>query len=171
MPVPARHPDVATLAFLLGTWRGSGRGDYPTIDGFVYEEEVVFSHSGKPFLGYRQRTWDPHGAPLHSETGYLRAPRPDQAELVVAQPTGIAEIHTGTVSGTSLQLAATHVGVSPTAKHVAAVTRTLSVEGDTLTYRLEMAAVGQPLQFHLEATLDRVSQGDETGGQPPPSST
>lgn len=151
---PALHPDLEPLAFLIGTWRGRGRGDYPTIAGFVYEEEVEFAHAGKPFLAYRQRTWDPEGLPLHSEAGYLRLPG-HTAELIIAQPTGVTEIHTGPLDGTTLTLRAQTVGLSPTAKEVTAVARRLHVDGDVLGYQLDMAAVGQPLQFHLTAELRR----------------
>lgn len=156
MTSPAVHPALAGLEFLLGRWRGSGRGEYPTIDSFTYREEVEFTHAGKPFLVYHQRTWDQAGAPLHTEVGYLRPIGTDTAELVIAQPTGVTEIHTGDVAGTSLRLTAAQIGLSPTAKSVTAVTRQLEVAGNELTYRLEMAAVGQELQLHLEATLRRV---------------
>ena len=65
------HPGIAHLAFLLGTWHGKGRGDYPTIEPFEYDETVVFGHGGKPFISYSQRTRGAEG-PLHTETGYVR---------------------------------------------------------------------------------------------------
>jgi hypothetical protein len=46
------HPDLNPLAWMVGTWRGKGRGDYPTIESFEYAHEVVFNHDGRPFLNY-----------------------------------------------------------------------------------------------------------------------
>lgn len=154
------HPGVAVLAPLLGTWSGRGAGDYPTIEPFGYLEEVTFDHIGKPFLIYRQRTKaTDDGRPLHAETGYLRAPSPDRVELVLAHPTGVTEIQEGTLSSTGptmeLELTATAIGRTSSAKEVTALSRSIRVEGDQLTYTVRMGAVGQPLQDHLTATLHR----------------
>lgn len=147
------------LEFLLGTWEGEGRGEYPTIESFTYREHVTFSHVGKPFVFYQQKTSSPQGQPLHAEVGYFRVPESGVVELVIAQPTGMAEMHTGRVVGTDIELSAQEVVRTPSAKSVTAVKRSISVDGDVMKYRLDMAAVGQPIQFHLEATLRRATGG------------
>jgi len=158
--VPDLHPDVAALAPLLGTWAGHGAGDYPTIERFEYVEEVTFGHTGKPFLVYGQRTKaTDDGRPLHAETGYVRVPSPDRVEWVLAHPTGITEIEEGAldINGATItmELAATNIGRTASAKSVTALGRSIHVDGDELTYTLDLGAVGRPLQHHLAATLRR----------------
>jgi hypothetical protein len=152
------HPGIAPLAFLLGTWRGSGRGVYPTIDDFAYDEEVTIGHMGKPFLRYEQRTKRAGtGEPLHTEVGYWRASG-DGAELVIAQPTGVTEVLAGPIDGTSVAVTSVQVGLAPTAKEVVTTERRVTVDGDTMRYTLLMGAVGQEHQVHLEATLTRATR-------------
>lgn len=152
------HPDLDPLASLVGAWRGEGHGEYPTIDSFDYLEEVEFSHVGKPFLAYTQRTRDARtGLALHAECGYLRPAGAGRVELVIAQPSGIVEVHEGSVDAGRIELASVGVLTSPTAKACTAVTRCLVVEADELRYDLAMAAVGLPLTHHLTAVLGRVS--------------
>ena len=183
------HPDCEQLGFLLGVWRGAGEGSYPTIESFGYTEEVTFSHVGKPFLAYTQKTKHAvSGAPLHAEAGYLRAVGAGRVEFVVVQPSGIVELHSGTVDrgtvdggtvdggtvdggtvdggtvdGGALVLQIDGVHTTPTAKSVTDVHRQIWVEQHagvtTLAYQVSMAAVGEPLTHHLRATLVQQSSG------------
>ncbi|MQY31887.1 peroxynitrite isomerase [Nocardia aurantia] len=159
-PPVAPHPDIAHLAPLLGTWRGSGHGEYPTIEPFDYHEEIRFGHVGRPFLTYRQRTRHAgDGRSLHAETGYLRSAGPDRVELILAHPTGVTEICEGSVKvtddGLQLDLDSKHIGLSTSAKLVTALGRSLVLTGDSIDYTLRMAAVGQPTRHHLAASLRR----------------
>lgn len=154
--MPDLHAACEPLAFLLGTWSGQGSGEYPTIEPFKYNETISFGHAGKPFLSYSQKTADASsGQPLHAEVGYLRAVGDDRVELVLVQPSGILEVHSGQVVGTSLELTCEAVHLAPTALSVTDVVRTVSVAGTVLTYSVAMAAVGVPLTHHLDATLHR----------------
>lgn len=158
--MPDLHPDVAPLATLLGVWAGQGVGEYPTIETFGYLEEISFGHVGKPFLSYVQKTKAvDDGRPMHGETGYLRVPTPGRVELILAHPTGVTEIGEGPLTAAGdvieMDLAATTIGRSASAKEITALGRVIRVDGDELTYTVSMGAVGQPLQQHLTATLRR----------------
>lgn len=164
MPPPL-HPQLVPVERLLGTWTGRGRGEYPTIRPFEYAESITFSHVGKPFLAYSQRTRSIGGdgapaQPMHAESGYWRFPEPGRVELVLSHPTGVVEIEEGTVEfrldgSMVIDLATTAVALTASAKDVSALRRRFEVHGDTIDYSVSMAAVGAPLQHHLSATLHR----------------
>jgi hypothetical protein len=147
---------------LLGTWRGRGSGEYPTLDeDFTYAQEVTFSHDGRPFLRYEARAWliDADGAPLRPsarESGWWRLQPDGRVEALITQPTGIAEIAVGHATGETVDLATHEVALAPTAKQVDATRRRYTLADDgTLDFVHDLAAVGQPLQHHLSARLHR----------------
>lgn len=144
------------VSFLLGTWRGSGVGHYPTIEAFSYEEEAVFTHTGRAFLVYSSKTRHPDtGAPMHSETGFIRVVDDHRLEVVVAHAFGITEVSEGTVDGSLIEVRSTALTSSTTAKRVDAVSRFLEVRDDELRYEIGMAFGGHELQNHLSAHLRR----------------
>lgn len=149
---------------LVGQWSGSGRGFYPSITPFGYTEEVTFTAvAGKPFLAYSQRTRHAtEDRPLHAESGYWRwLENGRRLEVVMAHPTGVAEILEGDLvvveGGLDLVLESSSIALTATAKEVRATRRRFEVRGDVLRYSVAMASVGLPLQEHLEAELRRVS--------------
>ena len=157
------HAVCEALAPLVGVWRGSGGGHYPTVPDFSYLEDLEFSHIGKPFMAMAQRTRDPNSdAPMHSEFGYLRPQPHSNIELVVAQPTGVVEIHVGSVVTTAeslvLDFRTERVEGTRTAKPITEVRRRLEVSGKQLISEMWMAAMGEPLTHHLRAKLTRTDE-------------
>lgn len=156
------HPDVMPLAFLLGQWHGNGHGDYPTIDAFDFGQELGFSHDGRPFLHYLSRTWmmedGQPGRPLAVESGFLRVKpeNPDaNLELLLTHASGFVEIYLGTVDGAKIELQTDAVVRTSTAKEYTAGHRLYGLVDGKLMYAYDMAAVGQELQPHIWATLER----------------
>jgi hypothetical protein len=87
--------------------------------------------------------------------GYLRM-TPQGPELVIAQGIGVAEVEVGSVEGDRLELRSTQVLLSPTAKPIKSVARSIWLEGDALRYTLRMALGDRALTHHLSASLRRV---------------
>lgn len=153
---PPLHPALEPLEFLMGTWKGKGAGMYPDIDDFDFLEVASYSHVGKPFITYAQRTSDAvTGQPLHAETGYIRPVGGDRAEMIVAHPTGVVEIHDVEIKGSSLLITSSSVVSTPSAKRVDGVIRQLSVARNDMHYAVQMAAMGHGMRPHLEAVLSR----------------
>jgi hypothetical protein len=141
---------------LGGVWKGEGRGSYPTIQDFKYTETTSFNHVGKPWIGFSQSTKSKEsGAPLHSESGFIRLLPEGNIELAVAHTFGIVEIYTGSMEELEdhfiLKLKSIAVVSSPSAKVVESTERLIEIYPDLLRYRFLMA----PHQLHLEAELKR----------------
>jgi hypothetical protein len=151
---PGLHPSLGPVLGLLGSWRGEGKGQYPTVQPFSYKEEVRFAHDGRPLLSYEQRTRR-DGTPSHGERGYWRLLEGGRVELVLTHTTSITEIAEGTVADGRIDVRSTHVHGTSTAKEVLMLERSYHLEGDVLRYELRMEAVGQPLSGHLMAELRR----------------
>lgn len=150
------HESLAPLAVLLGTWRGAGLGEFPTVEPFRYEEEIRFWHLGTPFLVYAQRAWAPAGgAVLHSEMGFWRPQDGGRLDVALAHPLGVVEIAEGAVSGARFELSSTAIGRAANGEPVTRLERRYEVTGDTLGYEVWMATAEVPLAPHLSASLRR----------------
>ena len=163
---PDLHPALLGLLPFIGVWRGRGGGDYPTIEPFEFGQEVRISHDGRPFLRYESRAWliEPDGTPIRPafrEIGWWRpvmadGKATDEVEVLLTAPTGVLSLFLGRVDGVRVELATDVVMRTATAKEVTAEQRLYGIVDRALLYAQEMAAMGQPLQAHLSAKLDRV---------------
>ena len=117
------HPDLNPLAWLVGTWRGKGRGDYPGIESFEFNHEVVFNHDGRDFLNYFSRSWILNAdgeivKPGPSEVGFWRIKPNNILEVLISHSTGITEGWVGHFDGPKMHLVMDQPYSSPTAKIV-----------------------------------------------------
>lgn len=165
------HPDLMPVVWLLGTWHGTGHGEYPGVDRFTFDQEVAISHDGRPFLHYFSRTWRTDGDgglrsdPGELETGFLRVVPGDaddagdsaeaSIELVLAHPDGYADVWYGAVDGARLTLATDVVARTVTSMDYSAGQRMYGLVDGDLMYALDMAAHGQPMQSHMWGRLRR----------------
>ncbi|MDT9593540.1 FABP family protein [Nocardioides zeae] len=157
------HPACGPIAWMLGTWRGNGHGNYPSIEPFQFGQELIFTHDGRPFFHYMARSWvvDEQGEKVREgaiETGFLRAKtdgEPGEVELLLAHNTGIVEIWAGNAADGKVEIVTDAIGRVEGAQEVTGGKRLYgNVEGELL-YAYDMAAEGHELQSHTWARLQR----------------
>lgn len=156
------HPQCAPLAWMVGRWAGNGHGEYPTIEGFSFGQEIVVQQDGRPFLHFMSRAWivDADGTFVREaaqETGFIR-PQPDRTlEVVMTHNLGYVEIWHGEIHPEQprFEIVTDAVARTASAKQYDGGKRLYGyVDGDLL-YAFDMAAMGQELQPHTHAQLKR----------------
>ena len=149
---------------MIGTWRGNGHGDYPTIEKFQFGQELIFQQDGRPFIHYISRAWIDDDEGNRCATPRRRpasSGRRRTARSRWCSPTTPASSRSGTASSTPTSRGSRS---SPTRSPAPRPPRSTSagkrlygyVEGDLL-YAYDMAAMGQQLQPHIWARLQRDS--------------
>jgi hypothetical protein len=162
---PDLHDQCIGLLPLIGVWRGTGQVVYPTIDGpFTFGQQIVFAHDGRPFLSYESRAWllGPDGEvlrPAARETGFWRPQPGGELEVLITHATGITELFYGRARDLkSWEIKTDAVVRTASAKEVVASHRLYGiVKGGVLAYVDEREMMGQPLQPHLSAELNRIA--------------
>jgi len=150
---------------LEGTWRGEGRGGYPTIDSFDYREKLVFTRRNETTLAYDQRTEKcMHGTDeyltSHWENGFISILENGDLELVNAQSGGRGEVLTGHIEvlDSVIRLHFTSKALINDARMVSTA-RVFELEDDQLRYEMEMSTTKvAELTQHLAITLERVRE-------------
>ena len=155
------HQDLYPLAWLVGTWRGKGQGEYPSTKPFTFEQEVTFNHDGRPFLTYYSRSWlvqeeSDELIPAAQETGFWRVKPNNVLEVILAHNTGIAEGWVGRFDVAKIQLVMDQGYSAPSAKLVTGGTRLYGLVEGELFYAYDMEAQGHQLQAHVWSTMERV---------------
>lgn len=170
---PSLHRLLAPFAAYVGTWRGVGRVEYPTIEPAWYGQQITLDHDGRPFLRYASRSWVlDDGRPLACESGFWRAVPPEtgdpaawpsgtRLEVLLAHASGVTEVLVAAPTAEGFEMASDIVARTTSAKPVTATRRLYGVAEGTLVYVLEMAAMGQPMTPHLSARLLRVVGGND----------
>jgi hypothetical protein len=154
------HRDLMPVAWLVGTWRGSGRGEYPNIESFDYAQEVSFNHDGQDHLSYFSRTWviDSNKdivKPYNSEVGFWRIRDKEVLEVVLSSNSGSNEGWLGLVRGPKIQLAMDKAYESPSSKAISAGSRLYGLVDGQLFTSLDVAKDGHELQAYMWSTLER----------------
>ena len=154
------HPDLVAIAWMVGRWEGTGKGQYPGVEEFDFGQQIDFSHNGRNYLHYLSQTFemDADGRalrPLTMETGFWRPQRDGSIEVVMCDPDGFAEIWYGTINGAKIELSTDAVARTATAPEYTAGQRLYGNVDGELLWTFDKAADGHPLQNHLWGRLRR----------------
>lgn len=143
-------PALIPLAFLLGSWTGSGVGVGNT--PFTQRLEVAVV-PGRPVLSHVSTTTRPDGT-VEAELGFWRPGRDlTDAELLLVDGDGFCEVSYGSVDGSRVELGSDAVMRAASGADVRAVRRLYGrVDGD-LAYAVDRAGPAGGLTAHASARL------------------
>src|SRR5215203_6159336 len=128
---------------LEGTWKGAGRGQFPSVTSFDYRETLTFTRRDAKTLAYEQRTQKLYDGQTewlesHWESGFIRILESDELELTSAQ-IGRTEVLTGHVESTynlfHIRFVSKTIANDP---RMITSARTFELEGDMLCCEMEM---------------------------------
>lgn len=150
------------LLSLLGTWQGTGHGEYPTITSFDYTETLTFqANQDQDVIQYVQRTWrkDTDGQTIdsHWESGFIRQLDDGSIEIANVHNSGRMELLVGKISHNddALELALQSVRLINDMR-MKASSRVWRWTADKLAYDMHMATTNNPeLSIHLRAELKK----------------
>ena len=154
------HEDLYPLAWLIGTWKGNGIGEYPEVPRFNFFQEVTFNHDGRGFLNYFSRSWlvnteTNESTPDELETGFWIPKENNALHVVITNNSGLAEGWLGVFDGPKIQLALDQGYSAPGASIVTAGQRLYGLVEGQLFYAYDKAADGQIMQSYIWSTLER----------------
>jgi hypothetical protein len=97
---------LADARVLCGVWKGVGRGCYPTMPDFAYDEELTIAALGaKPVMSVAQKTFKPSTKEgMHFESGFLRFPPSGSVEMCISHPFGVCEVYAGALDAAARTL-------------------------------------------------------------------
>ncbi len=153
------------LAKLHGSWKGKGKGKFPTIDSFEYEEHLHFEVDlSYPLIHYEQKTvLLPSEEPSHWESGFIRVLDSGMIEISNSQDSGRVEVLQGTMknlSNISLEYEMEFVSiVLANDSRLVNTRRVIKVTNNTLEYSKFMATntTEKPMMLpHLHSILTKV---------------
>lgn len=157
------NPALAGLAWLRGRWEGTGYREWPGEEKVQFGVQVDFVENGGDYLHYLAQlfTLNADGepeAPLTIETGFWRATKDADVDVVMCSPEGYSEIWYGKLQPGRVDLTTDAVVRSPLATVEYTAGRRLygNVDGK-LMYSFDRATSDESLRPYMWATLARVA--------------
>ncbi len=149
------------LHFLLGTWKGNGKGKFTTITSFEYREVLTFSIDGlNDLIHYEQKTWLTHNeTPSHWESGFIKPVENEENyfEISNSQDSGRVEVLKGELASSG-ELHNLHFKMKLIQNDPRMVNseRIFTINQNELSYVMKMTTKNTPEhQQHLASLLKR----------------
>ena len=156
------HEDLYPLAWMIGSWAGTGVCEYPEIERFEYSQDVTFKYTGQNYLYYVSKTSvidvnKDFVRPLEMETGFWRCVDKKIVEVVLAQSSGLSQSWAGIFerNNAMINLPLDRAISNPSVPNIAEGQRLYGNVHGQLFMSYDVAMNGHELQAYMWSTLAR----------------